>query len=120
MFWPGTHTGKDDLQSLLSLCTNLSYNTTYFSTSLVPPDIHLSGPKQPVREGSNVNLNCSIEGDPKPEIHWFKNGSSLDEQNTVLLLTKVNAADEGKYTCKAENEGGLAEDSIYVTVDSKS
>ena len=75
-----------------------------------------------VREGNNVNLSCIIiEGSPHPEIHWFKENSPLEqEKKTTLLLTKVSAKHNGRYKCKGENEGGSSQDSIYVTVDSKS
>ena len=36
-----------------------------------------------------------------------------------MVLIEVTATDEGLYTCKAENEGGSSNDSIFVTVDSK-
>ena len=36
-----------------------------------------------------------------------------------MVLIEVKATDEGLYTCKAENEGGSSNDSIFVTVDSK-
>ena len=31
----------------------------------------------------------------------------------------MKAAEEGNYTCKAENEVGVANDSMFVTVDSE-
>ena len=39
--------------------------------------------------------------------------------NTTLVLTQMQAADEGMYTCKAENELGVSNDSMCVTVDSE-
>ena len=84
-------------------------------------DIQLSGPNRTIREGDSVSISCIInEGLPKPEIHWSKDKWPLEEQkNTTLRLTKVTAKDAGRYTCKAKNEGGSAETSINVTVDSE-
>ena len=94
----------------------------YIFTFLVPPDIQLSGPQHAVREGENVSITCIInEGSPRPEIHWSKNNKPLKGENdTVLRLTWITADHEGTYTCKAENKGGSSNDSMFITVDSKS
>ena len=87
---------------------------------LVPPNIQLSEPKLTVRQGDNVSLTCIInEGSPRPKIKWTKDETSKDETKNVLHLIEVTAEDEGRYTCKAENEGGSSNDSTFVTVDGK-
>ena len=66
-------------------------------------------------------MNCTItEGSPKPITLWLKNETSLDKGDITLFLREVTHEDAGKYTCKAENDGGVVKASIYVTVDSKS
>ena len=66
-------------------------------------------------------MNCTItEGSPEPTIRWLKNKTSLDKADKTLFLRDVTYEDEGKYTCEAENKGGVANDSIDVFVDSKS
>ena len=71
--------------------------------------------------GDNVSLICTIkEGSPEPTILWLKNETSLNNGDRTLFLRQVIYEDTGKYTCKAENKGGVDEASIYVTVDSKS
>ena len=87
----------------------------------VPPKLRLSGPHRPVAEGDNVTLTCIVtDGVPKPEpIRWLKAKISLDEKNTTMVLRSIKKEQEGIYTCQASNEGGSANDSIKVIVDSK-
>ena len=87
----------------------------------VPPKVHLSGPHRPVAEGDNVTLTCNVtDGVPKPEpIRWLQAQISLDEKNTTMVLRSIKKEQEGTYTCQASNEGGSANDSIKVIVDSK-
>ena len=87
----------------------------------VPPKVHLSGPDRPVTEGDNVALTCNVtDGVPKPEpIRWMRAKISLDEKNTTMILRSIKNDQEGTYTCETSNEGGSAEDSITVIVDSK-
>ena len=85
------------------------------------PKLTLSGPRRPVTEGENVNLTCNItDGVPKPElIRWLREEITLDEQNTIMILRSIKKEQEGTYTCETSNEGGSANDSIKVIVDSK-
>ena len=87
----------------------------------VPPKVRLSGPHRPVAEGGNVTLTCNVtDGVPKPEpIRWLRAKISLDEKNTTMVLKSIKKEQEGTYTCQASNEGGSANDSIKVFVDSK-
>ena len=85
------------------------------------PKLSLSGPCRPVIEGENVTLSCNIiDGVPKPElIHWLREEISLDEKNTTMILRSIKKEQEGTYTCETSNQGGSANDSIKVIVDSK-
>ena len=85
------------------------------------PKLTLSGPRRPVTEGENVNLTCNItDGVPKPElIRWLREEITLDEQNTIMILRSIKKEQEGTYTCETSDEGGSANDSIKVIVDSK-
>ena len=87
----------------------------------VPPKVRLSGPHRPVTEGDIVTLTCNVtDGVPKPEpIRWLRAKISLDEKNTTMVLRSIKREQEGTYTCQASNEGGSANDSIKVIVDSK-
>ena len=87
----------------------------------VPPKVRLSGPHRPVPEGHNVTLTCIVtDGVPKPEpIRWLREKLSLVEKDTTMVLRSIKKEQEGTYTCQASNEGGSANDSIKVIVDSK-
>ena len=87
----------------------------------VPPIVSLSGPHRPVTIGDNITLTCNItDGVPKPKrIHWFKHKTPLDETITNLVLRSLKKEQEGTYTCETSNEGGSANDSIKVIVESK-
>ena len=98
------------------------HRTGYILFSLeVPLKVRLSGPRRPVAEGDNVTLTCKIiNGFPKPElIHWLRAKISLDEKNTTMALRSIKKEEEGNYTCETSNGEDSAEDSITVTVDSK-
>ena len=84
-------------------------------------EVRLSEPYRLVTEGDNVTLTCIIiDGVPKPElIHWFRAKFPLDGKNTNLLIRSIKKDQEGTYTCETSNEGGSANDSIKVIVDSK-
>ena len=82
--------------------------------------MNLSGPHRPVAEGDNVTLTCNItDGVPKPNLIWLKDKIPLDVKNTNLVLRGIKKEQEGTYTCETSNDGGSANDSIKVIVDSK-
>ncbi|XP_044182087.1 leucine-rich repeats and immunoglobulin-like domains protein 3 [Acropora millepora] len=90
-------------------------------TVIVPPEVSLSGPRSRVIEGDNVTLTCNItDGVPRPElIHWLRGKISLDGMSTTMVLRSIKKDQEGTYTCETTTEGGSANDSIRVIVDSK-
>ena len=88
---------------------------------LVLPEVQLLGPNQAIQRGNNINLTCVIKaGLPKPLVLWYKNETLLvGEESTNLILAKVTDKDEGLYRCEARNRGGVADDIVNVTIDSK-
>ena len=100
---------------------SMLFNCLFFS--LVRPNARLliAVRHMYMQKGDSVNLTCKgIEGVPGPQISWLKDGDSLaNEKSTILILTNVTDRDEGSYTCKAQNAGGSFTDSIYITVKSK-
>ena len=94
----------------------------FFFLIQVPPTVNLSGLDHPVTEGDNVTLTCNItDGLPKPnQIRWFKDKTQLlEETKPKLVVRGIKKEQEGTYTCEASNNGGSANDSIEVNVDSK-
>ncbi|XP_076455738.1 contactin-3-like [Babylonia areolata] len=88
--------------------------------------------KHPVRSkikaalNGNATITCNPEGAPEPLITWFKDGGQLTgDGNHVLVLPNGNLviqglqnSDQGRYTCKAENELGEAQSSASLSLAS--
>eukprot|EP00094_Tigriopus_californicus_P008856 TCALIF_08537-PA protein Name:"Similar to Hmcn2 Hemicentin-2 (Mus musculus)" AED:0.16 eAED:0.19 QI:0/-1/0/1/-1/1/1/0/1771 len=65
--------------------------------------------------GSQVELNCSSEGLPKPEVTW-KNASVTVGSSAHLRLKNVSKADEGVFSCWAVNEYGRDQHEVSIQV----
>ena len=70
--------------------------------------------------GDNIGLSCfPPEGNPKPSIHWTKDGAVLNlgsskyslDPSGVLLVRGLNKDDSGRYECTVSNEAGTRSDS---------
>ena len=68
--------------------------------------------------GDSVNLTCLADGGPGITYQWTFNGSLLEnEQNNQLMLSFVNATENGGYfTCIVFNQAGNGSDSTAVFV----
>ena len=54
--------------------------------------------------GSDVRIDCDVEGKPKPDIVWVKFDSSVDLSvlpNGTLVLQNIQQEDSGTYQCFA-------------------
>ncbi|XP_055887034.1 peroxidasin homolog [Biomphalaria glabrata] len=75
---------------------------------VLPPDNVRGSP------GATVSFNCQARGDSQPVLYWSKDGSPLPNNGRFEILRngetlRINsavAADQGTYTCKAENAAG--------------
>ncbi|KAH9498297.1 hypothetical protein Btru_006474 [Bulinus truncatus] len=80
-----------------------------------------------VQDGEGLTLECDIEGNPRPQISWIRDGveifDSQDFQISMigshckLQISEIYPEDEGKYSCKAVNNLGEAISTCYVTVE---
>ncbi|XP_066030697.1 fibroblast growth factor receptor homolog 1-like [Pocillopora verrucosa] len=83
---------------------------------IVRPKVDISGASDRIIEGSSVNLTCKVvAGRPEPQITWFKN-NTLQGQSLSLFFSEIKKEDEGRYTCKAENEAGISTKDIDISV----
>ena len=75
-------------------------------------------------------LECSLtRGDPKAEIHWYKDSKEIysDSHNelmykdkvAVCLIEKTQLSDAGWYRCEAVNKLGRVETQCTLTVNAK-
>ncbi|ALC37946.1 robo3 [Drosophila busckii] len=69
---------------------------------------------QTVLEGASVTFPCRVGGDPMPDVLWLRTASGgnmpLDRVSVLedrsLRLERVTIADEGEYSCEADNVVG--------------
>ncbi|XP_014667689.1 PREDICTED: twitchin-like isoform X2 [Priapulus caudatus] len=79
--------------------------------------------------GQKLLLKCKINGEPTPEIKWYKDGRELFDGRRFklkyrdsiaqLMMDKVYDSEAGKYSCSGTNELGTAKTSCHVTVSAK-
>lgn len=92
---------------------------------LTPPRVIRGPSNTEVIEGDRIDIPCEIDGDPKPVSIWQRDGKSFPEGRARILLDNtlriedVRADDEGKYHCKAFNDGGNITISIEIHVFGK-
>ena len=73
--------------------------------------------KQVIFGGDSMNLICSTEGLPQPEISWSLNGTQVEQRGAVLTIKAATAVtDAGHYMCKARNQYGETNRTIVVSV----
>ncbi|NXO67474.1 MXRA5 protein, partial [Phainopepla nitens] len=96
---------------------------------------HLEKPsfRDPVTEritaiaGHSINLNCSVQGNPKPSTSWIlPNGSEVlsgsrlhrfyHKRDGILHISNLSAGDAGTYRCTARNSGGYVERVVFLKV----
>ena len=85
------------------------------------PQVSISSVKPSYREGSSVNISCTASGTPEPDVKWIRNGivQSLGKKTAFLTLRSVSKADDGQYTCRANNSAGNKERHVTLTVHCK-
>lgn len=85
-------------------------------------------------EGDELHLECTATGVPAPRVVWFDNVQSQNPEQfenqltashrghnaqAVLRKNKVRKTDEGYFLCRATNDAGTEDKSVYVTVQDK-
>lgn len=76
-----------------------------------------------------IEFNVKVEGIPKPEIKWYREGLEIKEkdgficltdeehQSYTLVIDKVKPESAGTYKCEAINSEGTALTSGLLTVN---
>ena len=108
----------------LALFCNKHYKSN-FIFSVLRDDFRLMPVDTRVASGDTAILKCiPPRGNPKPRIHWLKNGQPLSSSEPrwhvtevgSLVIEAVQKSDEANYVCRAENMVG-ARDSETAGLD---
>ncbi|GAA49621.1 twitchin, partial [Clonorchis sinensis] len=81
-----------------------------------------------IQEGSSVKLTCTADGNPTPQMTWYKDGYELHrgggnyEIETMLGISSLELYsctedDSGRYTCVAKNSQGEDETNCKLIVE---
>ncbi|XP_045855646.1 obscurin [Meles meles] len=96
----------------------------------VPPRFVKKVRAIPFVEGEDVQVTCTIEGAPHPQIRWYKDGAllmpsskyrTLSEPRSGLLVLEILAAskdDLGHYECELVNRLGSARGGVELCMQS--
>lgn len=69
-----------------------------------PPTIEIGPSDQTALEGSNIFLQCTATGNPKPTIKWSKgDNQTVLQEGEIFLLPKTQIQETGVYKCTAQN-----------------
>ncbi|XP_035222665.1 hemicentin-1-like isoform X3 [Stegodyphus dumicola] len=75
-------------------------------------------------ENSTVELDCYVDGNPKPAIIWIKDGYLVNDTShykvssngQLLQVNHITTSDAGHYTCIASNIAGTKEKNFILDV----
>lgn len=81
------------------------------------------------RVGEEWSVTATVNGIPKPEILWYRNGSRLEKSKEILIITEDNTSTvrisqlerthTNKYTVEARNKAGSSSVEISLKVYGK-
>ena len=87
------------------------------AASIVSPPVSMV-----VNQTGTASFQCDVKGNPKPQVTWLKQNSSLladrrfVQSSGGLMITDVTSHDGGTYTCVAKNILGEKASSATLTV----
>jgi titin len=98
-------------------------------STLAPPVFVKSLENGNAKEGQSFEFKCVVEGNPLPNVQWFKNDVCVDNSSDYNItfnngeatfgLEEVFLEDQATYTCKATNVAGAEECAANLKVERK-
>ncbi|KAK7094973.1 hypothetical protein V1264_006443 [Littorina saxatilis] len=124
------HAMQEDAGEYTCVATNPANSQHVSATARViikvPPRVLIPPVDQSVRIADKVIQDCSVAGDPTPEILWTKDGRPLQLSQRIqqlgngsLVIYNLLASDAGDYKCIAINDAGTTEAQSILTINSE-
>ena len=106
---------------MVKLAQNLLMTPTTISFFVAAPQISISSVQASYNEGSSVIISCTASGTPDPDIQWIRNGIMISsrKKSAFLSFSRINRADDGQYTCRANNSAGNDQKHVTVVIHCK-
>lgn len=96
---------------------------------MVPPKIISDSPERTMllNEGDDLQLHTTVEGNPLPEVEWYKDGTPIRRTERInitpagdrysLTVRRLVAEDTGVFKCLAKSVAGTFSKSFTVVVE---
>lgn len=105
----------------------VALSNDYLTVSVtVPPVLSVPRLEYTAVLGQPVSLDCTADGQPKPEVTWHRERRPVVEgthlrlfSNGTLHITATQRSDAGIYTCSARNNVGRASHDIRLILQSE-
>ena len=72
---------------------------------------------------TTITIRCPVSGVPTPAVTWLKEGAPIIEgrdvfttDNKSIVITRAEAKDIGRYTCRIVNVAGMDNSSSEITI----
>ncbi|TSK22649.1 Inactive tyrosine-protein kinase 7 [Bagarius yarrelli] len=83
---------------------NASFNIKWLESG--PVTLKEPASVEEIDEAEQIVLQCQIDGHPRPNSKWYRDGVMLTVKERSLTLTKPVPEDSGTYSCCARNGAG--------------
>ncbi|RVE69705.1 hypothetical protein OJAV_G00080240 [Oryzias javanicus] len=85
------------------------------------PEFNQGNTSEEIILGQNMTLDCSADGNPKPEIHWNYTSAenlrvtTVGRHKIIMTITRATSTNAGKYICVASNKLGMKTRFVSLT-----
>ncbi|XP_058865353.1 B-cell receptor CD22-like isoform X1 [Acipenser ruthenus] len=115
-WWNHTKTLKCQIEGNKDECAARS---VFLDIQYSPKETKVSSSHAEVKEGENVTLVCTSQGNPPVNTRWIKNGlGPIQNLTNKLKFDAIDIEDSGAYYCQASNVLGK-ENSSVINIDVK-